>query len=110
MKIGEKIKHSRKNNDLTQQQLADKLHVTRQALSKWENNLNYPNLDILFNISNILHISLNELLGEEENGVVKSISNDVRKKRRYVKYFIAIGIFLLIFIWIIIWNIYIWQS
>ncbi|MDG2981929.1 helix-turn-helix domain-containing protein, partial [Latilactobacillus curvatus] len=35
----------RKELHLTQQQLADKLHVTRQTLSRWENNLSYPNLD-----------------------------------------------------------------
>ncbi|WP_105956848.1 helix-turn-helix transcriptional regulator [Apilactobacillus quenuiae] len=95
MKIGEKIKIGRNNMNLTQQELADKLHVTRQALSKWENNQNYPNLDVLFSISKILHISLDDLLDEDDHGTVKNISNDVRKKRRYVKYFIAIGIFLL---------------
>ncbi|TPR39022.1 helix-turn-helix transcriptional regulator [Apilactobacillus micheneri] len=97
MKIGEKIKFGRTKMNLTQQELADKLHVTRQALSKWENNQNYPNLDVLLSISKILHTSLDDLLDEDDHGMVRQISNDVRKKRRYVKYFITIGILLLMF-------------
>lgn len=41
----------RKELHLTQQQVADQLHVTRQTLSRWENNLSYPNLDTLVNLS-----------------------------------------------------------
>lgn len=45
-----------KKKHLTQQQLADKLHVTRQTLSRWENNLSYPNLDTLVNLSEFLAV------------------------------------------------------
>ncbi|WP_308723599.1 helix-turn-helix domain-containing protein [Lactiplantibacillus plantarum] len=42
------LRRKRKELHLTQQQLADQsLHMTRQTLSRWENNLNYPNLDTL---------------------------------------------------------------
>ncbi|TPR39023.1 helix-turn-helix domain-containing protein [Apilactobacillus micheneri] len=95
MYLGEKIKQGRKRFNFTQQELADQLHVTRQALSKWENNQSYPNLDILVNISKVLNISLNELLGEEDK-MVKQISNDVRDKKKYMKYlYIISGIFTL---------------
>ncbi|MCS8623036.1 helix-turn-helix transcriptional regulator [Lactiplantibacillus plantarum] len=45
MQFANVLRKKRKELHLTQQQLADKLHVTRQTLSRWENNLSYPNLD-----------------------------------------------------------------
>ncbi|TPR13264.1 helix-turn-helix domain-containing protein [Apilactobacillus timberlakei] len=95
MDLGRKIKQGRRQFNFTQQELADQLHVTRQALSKWENNLSYPNLDMLVDISKSLNISLNELLGEEDK-MIKQISNDVRSKHKYMKYlYIVSGIFIL---------------
>ncbi|TPR39969.1 helix-turn-helix domain-containing protein [Apilactobacillus micheneri] len=95
MNLSEKIKDGRKKSNFTQQELADRLHVTRQALSKWENDQSYPNLDILVNISKILRISLNELLGENHE-MVEQISNDVRSKHKYMKYlYIVSGAFVL---------------
>ena len=41
--------------------MADKLHVTRQTLSRWENNLSYPNLDTLVNLSEFLAVPLDIL-------------------------------------------------
>lgn len=57
------IKKIRKENNLTQKQLADILGVTYQAVSKWENNKSVPDISILKNISNIYNIEINELLG-----------------------------------------------
>ena len=49
--IGERIKESRKQKSLTQQELAEKLNVTRSAISNWEVGRNYPNLDLIIQIS-----------------------------------------------------------
>ncbi|TPR19613.1 helix-turn-helix domain-containing protein [Apilactobacillus timberlakei] len=97
MDLGRKIKQGRRQFNFTQQELADQLHVTRQALSKWENNQSYPNLDILVNISKMLNISLNELLGEEDK-MVKQISDDVRNKKQYMKYLYIVSTSFILFI------------
>ena len=60
--IGKKIKELRIKNNLTQQELASKLNVTYQAVSKWENGKNLPDLVILTEICNIFNIDLNDLI------------------------------------------------
>jgi len=61
-KIGELIKKIRKDNNLTQAELADKLGVTYQAVSKWENGKNIPDIAILKQISEGFNIDINDLL------------------------------------------------
>ncbi len=61
-KIGKYIKYIRKKNNLTQKQLAEKLHVTYQAVSKWENGKNIPDIEILKQICEIYNIDINEFL------------------------------------------------
>ena len=61
MQFANVLRKKRKELHLTQQQLADKLHVTRQTLSRWENNLSYPNLDTLVNLSEFLAVPLDIL-------------------------------------------------
>lgn len=61
-KMGKFICEQRKLNNLTQQQLADELGVTFQAVSKWENGIVYPNIEILPELSQVLNISIDELL------------------------------------------------
>lgn len=62
MTIGEKIAKARKENNYTQEQLADILSVSRQSISKWESNLAYPETDKLIRISELFHCSLDYLL------------------------------------------------
>ena len=64
-KIGNYIKTLRKDNNLTQEQLAKKLGVTYQAVSKWENGKNIPDLQIIKEICNLFNIDINELLDNE---------------------------------------------
>lgn len=59
--FGKIIKEIRKNNNLTQKELADKLFVTYQAVSKWENNKSIPDIAILKKISELYNIDLNNL-------------------------------------------------
>ena len=61
-KISSFIKQIRKDNNLTQKQLADRLGVTYQAVSKWENGINLPDISILKQISDEFNISIDELL------------------------------------------------
>ena len=61
-KIGKIIKEIRKNNNLTQADLANKYNVTYQAVSKWENGKNIPDISILKQMSKDFNIDINDLL------------------------------------------------
>ena len=58
-----KLKDLRKKNSLTQEQLAEKLNVSRQAVAKWESGAGLPDIENLKNISLVFHVSTDSLLG-----------------------------------------------
>ena len=66
MKFGEQIKERRQELDLTQAEVAEKYFVTRQAVSNWEHDKTYPDLNMLVKISNVYQISLDSLLREDK--------------------------------------------
>ena len=59
--IGEKIKELRLENKMTQKALADKLFVTAQAVSRWENGSSFPDITLLPEIASVLNISIDSL-------------------------------------------------
>ena len=61
--IGENIRNFRKKNDLTQETLADRLGVTYQSVSRWENGITYPDLELIPAIAEVLAVTVDELLG-----------------------------------------------
>lgn len=63
--LGKRITSNRKRLRLTQDQLAEKLGITAQAVSKWENDLSCPDITILPKLADIFGISIDELLGRE---------------------------------------------
>ena len=69
IKIGKFIAECRKNNNLTQMQLAEKLNITDRAISKWENGKAMPDSSIMLDLCNELKISVNELLSGEMNNM-----------------------------------------
>lgn len=71
MDLGEKIIRIREENNLTQEEMAARIYVTRQAVSKWERGLAYPSLDVLRLISREFQVSMNELLGVGESSKSK---------------------------------------
>ena len=66
MTFGEKLSKQRKENNYTQEQLADILGVSRQAISKWESNITYPETDKLIRMSELFNRSLDYLLKDTE--------------------------------------------
>ena len=62
--LNENLKTARKSKGLSQEELALKLHVVRQTVSKWEQGLSVPDSDMLISISEILETPVSELLGE----------------------------------------------
>ena len=67
--LGEKISELRKQQGLTQDGLAEKMGVTSQAVSKWENDLSIPDLPVLLELSGFFHVTLDELVREKEETV-----------------------------------------
>jgi len=63
MEVQEMLKNLREKHNLTQEQLADKVMVTRQAVSRWENGETQPNTDTLKLLSKEFGVSINTLLG-----------------------------------------------
>ena len=66
MTLGDKLSKLRKENNYTQEQLADVLGVSRQAISKWESNITYPETDKLIRMSELFDCSLDYLLKDAE--------------------------------------------
>ena len=63
--FSENLKALRKQKGFSQEELATRLHVTRQTISKWEKNLSVPDADTLIRLAEILEVSVSELLGEK---------------------------------------------
>lgn len=63
--FGQRFQRMRKNANLTQEDVATKLNITEQAVSKWENDVSAPDISVLVELSDILGVSLDELLGKE---------------------------------------------
>ena len=76
MKFCDKLQKIRKENNITQEGLADKLGVSRQAVSKWESGTAYPDTEKLIQISKIFNISLDELIND-------NVDNSVKKKSKF---------------------------
>ena len=62
MNIGNQIKKYREQLKISQEELADKIFVTRQTISNWENNKNYPDIKSLSLLSYNLNVSLDDLI------------------------------------------------
>lgn len=63
--FSENLKALRKQKGFSQEELATRLHVARQTISKWEKNLSVPDADTLIRLAEILEVSVSELLGEK---------------------------------------------
>lgn len=83
MEIGKQIKKYRSEQGLSQDELADKVYVTRQTISNWENNRNYPDIRSLVLLSNVFDISLDILIkGDLEQMKDEIKTEDIYKFRR----------------------------
>lgn len=68
MKFCDKLSKLRKNNNLSQEQLADRLEMSRQAISKWELGLSYPDMTTIMELCKILNCSLENLIDDDVVG------------------------------------------
>ena len=80
MTFGEKLKKLRTDKSLTQEELAEKLYVTRTAISKWESDRGYPNIDSLKQISKFFSVTVDELLSSGELLTIAEEENRQKEK------------------------------
>jgi len=103
--IGSFIAKCRKEKNLTQLQLAEKLNITNRAVSKWETGKSIPDVSIMPELCEILEISVNELLSGErigqedyfmkaEKNFLEMFSNNKGKKKLTIMQVIGEGLFL----------------
>jgi transcriptional regulator with XRE-family HTH domain len=66
MVFSERLKKEREKRDWSQHELAEKIHVSRQSVSKWETGKNYPSIEVIIHLSDLFGITIDELLRSDE--------------------------------------------
>ena len=114
MEIGSQIKKLRNAQGLSQEELAEKIYVTRQTISNWENEKSYPDIHSLLALSSIFEISLDQLIKGDIEIMKQEISKEeVRRFNRMgrlfaVLFFASIIIFFPLVVFLKIPGIIIW--
>ena len=99
MDLGNKIMTLRKKNNLSQEDLAEKVGVTRQTISKWELEETTPDINQAKKLSMIFNISLDELVNNDVNSIlIEKVSNTERLAGIIIKILKVSGILLILFI------------
>lgn len=102
MNLGKKIAELRKKNNLSQEELAEKVGVARQMISKWEIGDTTPDINQVKIISKIFNISIDELVDNDINNViVENVSNTEKLAGITIKILKVFGIMLIVFITLI---------
>ena len=102
MNLGKKIAELRKKNNLSQEELAEKVGVARQTISKWEIGDTTPDINQVKIISKIFNISIDELVDDDINNViVEKVSNTEKLAGITIKILKVFGIMLIVFITLI---------
>jgi len=83
LEFNEKLQELRKQKNLTQEELAGDLFVSRTAISKWESGRGYPGIDSLKEISKYFSVSIDELLSGEE--LLSVAENENREKENHFR-------------------------
>lgn len=99
MSLGNKILSLRKKNGLSQEQLGEKVDVTRQTISNWELGETSPNPEQLKLLSKVLNVSIDELLDNDiKNVLEEKVSNTEKLAGIIIKILKVIGIVLIVFV------------
>lgn len=109
MIFSEKLKVERNKKGWTQDELAEKLFVSRQSVSKWENGQNYPSIEIIIKISDLFGLTIDELLRSDEELTKKVIEESKQLAYPKLKFtfdvlFLAGVVFLVIKLVILLLN------
>jgi len=76
MNLSENLKRIRKENNLSQEQLAEELGVSRQSVSKWESGVSYPEMDKVLQIAKMFNLNIDDLLNQD----IKEVNSEKQSK------------------------------
>ncbi|MDQ0429221.1 transcriptional regulator with XRE-family HTH domain [Planomicrobium stackebrandtii] len=100
MVFSERLKSEREKKGWSQADLADKIHVSRQSVSKWETGKNYPSIEVIINLSDLFGVTIDELLRSDEELKDKVIQDSKQLAHPKWKVFcdsvFMLGVFLLV--------------
>ena len=97
LELHTQIKKYRTNMNLSQEELAEKVYVTRQTISNWENNKNYPDIHSLLLLSSLFNISLDQLIKGDINIMREEINKaELKKINRYGAIFTLLLVLLVV--------------
>ena len=107
-RVSKNLRRLRKKQNLTQEQLAENLHVTRQAISNWENDKTQPDIASLTQLAEILHVDIEELLYGEKRQVGTEVSAERTNAKLRIILAVAGSLLIGIGLCLIFWNF--WQD
>lgn len=99
MEIGKQLKEARISSGLTQEEVAEKMNVSRQTISNWENEKTYPDIISVIALSDVYSISLDDLLKGDKKmiGHLEESTNIVKSNKKLIAAIIANGFLLILF-------------
>ena len=95
MNFGENLQKLRKEKNISQEQLAEELHVSRQTIGKWENGVTYPEAECLIQISDFFEVSIDTLLKGTVTEQQSKSSAGIALRNRRIRTVIAIILFIM---------------
>lgn len=97
MEIGKQLKEARMKSHLTQEMVSEKINVSRQTISNWENEKSYPDIINIIELSNLYSITLDELIKGDERMIehLEESTNIVRSSKQLIGA-IVLNIFVMI--------------
>lgn len=95
MNLSKKLKDAREISGYSQAEIAEKLHISRQAISRWENDKAYPDIDNLIILSNLYQISLDELLLDQKEKSPQNAQNNISSKNLSYEQFLIVVVTLI---------------
>lgn len=114
MELGKQIRMYRLENKLSQEELADRIYVSRQTISNWENDKNYPDINSLVLLSEVFKVSLDKLIkGDIE--IMKDVikKEEVDKMNHYgriytIMFIVTVVSAVPLFMWLGVWALIPW--
>ena len=114
MELGKQIKMHRQEAELSQEELANRVYVSRQTILNWENDKSYPDVNSLVLLSEIFQISLDKLI-KGDTGVMKEViqKEEIEKMKRYGRIYTIMLIVTVVsavplFMWLGVWAFIPW--
>ncbi|EFR44446.1 helix-turn-helix domain-containing protein [Streptococcus pseudoporcinus] len=95
MELGEKLSSCRKKAGFSQEDLAEKIYVSRQTISNWENNRSYPDIHSLIALVNLFNLSLDQLVEGDIDEMKKIVQRDDLKKFNRDGWAMTIGLLIM---------------